>query len=289
MPRGLIPILAVVAFLMLAGCANRGPGEEANNGNGGVTSTGPTPSTGTTPTGQPPSNGGLHNVTFEECHGAFPTFDIPTEQARPHIPDPFEPRGFFPATTHVNIDVMRCERVILAATVEEDVAMLVSYVSVTADNASWNVEGSLGMFAYDLLVTNQEVMEALTNLGATPQLASLTTQVTPLVQDYEQFIWTFESERVSYDVTFQFPGNAEGDDTGYDVNYWFGTNPYARVDVKQDYSTHGLQQNDAGLVVIEGTSPFEDMMGSPVLFSRTETWHGLSWELPDVPVRFNAP
>lgn len=281
----------LVLVLVLAGCFGsgaKGP-SDPSNGSGDPTGTAggthtPGPTNG--PTIPPPGN--LSNLTLENCHGGTPTFDIPDAQARPYIPEPFTPRGFFPATAQVNMKVLVCERVVLANTVEEDVAVLFSHVGVRATNDSWDAESSLPMLGFDVLVSNQAVVDAFTVAGANAELATFEEETTQLPHGYTQRRWVYSSDRVTYDLTYQVPNDATGVEDHLGLHFWFGSDPYTRMDVDQTYTKHGLQSNNAGYLVLEGESAFLDMMASPVLFSGTGTFYSLSLDVPAVPQIFST-
>lgn len=284
--------MVALLALALAGCAgpaNDDPSDsgQPNGSNGSHPSNTPSTTPGPT-TGNPPPGGQLANFTVEGCHGAVPTFDIPTPQAAPFIPEHFESRGFFPGTTQVNLNLLRCERVVLSEIVEEDVALLFSYLSVRASNESWDAESSLPFYTFDVLISNENVADAFRAAGANVDDATFSQEESDLASGYKDLTWTYAAERVTYEIRFHFPTDVDGGIIDYNKHYWFGTNPYERMDISQSYTNHGIADVDVGLTTITGNSQFGEMMGSPVLPTTSGTWSNLKWSVHAEPVIFDA-
>lgn len=271
----------------LSGCAGKtsnGPGQSPTDGTG----TGSSPSTSPTGTGRPPGdppNVTLPNLRFEECWGAMPTLDVPSERVNPLIPSDFEPDGPVPATGRSHIQATVCPRVVLPDETRHDVAILWSYVRVQPANDSWENQ-TLSHFTFDLLVSDDAVADALAAAGTTAEIADFESAVTPLGNEAFQATWTFSNERVTYTLTFQRSGLDPTTSDTYVTHAWHGTGPYFRVDVDKSFADYGPLSYDAGVVEVSGDSSYADLIGTPASPFGINSFVNLTLEIPARPVVF---
>lgn len=226
--------------------------------------------------------------TFEQCRGVGVMTTIPAERARQHLPPAFDPAGVAPYLASLGVLAFTCPRTVYQnQTLTDEVSVLVSYMFAKPDNSSWPTDGQT-FYTYDVLVSDAALARALAGVGVPATEADVTWQslasnAVAGVEDVQ-----FVSDAVTYRLQYKHSMEADGG-SGFDrlQNYWFGNDPFRRIEVQQHELAHALFGADASTLSVTGTSAFADAVGLSHAPHVTTALHSIEWVLDAAPQTYS--
>lgn len=226
-------------------------------------------------------NATLPFFTFQRCHGLMGDAYESSETSAGDVPPEFDPAGPIPFLTDLGLDAYECPRVVHGNATFENVAMLWSYMAAIPRDDSWKGTG-LSYYTYDVLVSNASLAAALRAAGTSAAVAVFTHNETPLGGAEVQEAWRFVAGTLAYNVTFRHSSNAGQVLPGggsYARQFWFGTNPYHRLDVRHNDTLYEGDGADGPLVEVSGGGAFQKALGRNRTVLTASTIQTLGWEV----------
>jgi hypothetical protein len=274
-PARLVAV-AAVALILMAGCV--GPAPSACRGDDCPAATHGT-SGGPGGSDSPPITASLPFFAFDDCTGVSMAWDVPADQAAAHVPPAFRVRSATPGPFgELGFTAFDCGRVVYQNQTFTGVASLWSGMLVEPRNRSWS-EGGFSIYAYDVLVSNQTIADALVEAGAHARYARFERQTTayPGTAALEEWTWTATEGGPRYVVTFERSDRPRTSLRDAQLHHWFGDAQFVRIDTNEKASAYEPGVG-AGSVEVTGPSKFRDAAGgdqTPILGSALSfvQWH----------------
>jgi hypothetical protein len=200
-----------------------------------------------------PEEEALRSLRWEDCSGYFGGVALPQDNVRPHVPLAFD--LFVVGTAAlVSVELLSCPRVVVNATVLENVLMLQVAPRVEPKERAWSAGFSSSLFPVGWYVSHDEVRRPLTAWGLPAALAQF--QVAP--HNLNGQTWVINGEGASFTVSFAVADEDAPPSSPRFLN-WIGTGPYLRLirSYKADFHSTTI-----GTVDADGTGPSANLKAS---------------------------